>query len=436
MPEKNDATVSISIFPHLPQWLERSDTVLKQWLLPFGLLVQLTGLLWMGSSGGYVSQTYLWCLLPGYLSLGIDLYRHGWRACVQGMTFGEKALALLFFWMLIHPTFAPGGMDISTVINRIVKIVAYLYVVHTVLRHSRHAKRLILIATAIAVSFAAVTIIYQLGVLDLDAGVRVLGEEKFRLSSVGIGKLAIDLRHPILASLYYGVFAAILSGYLASTAFDMKKYFLASLGLVTVVVFTLFSARGPLLAVLAAIGFALIITQQPWKKWVIAAGIGGAAVLFLSFNQIILEQIDLVLADGFNGRFTHWQIAWESIVKSPLIGQGANAEFKSHWLGMDIQHPHSMYVSLAYFWGIPALLIFLVIAGWSLVQSVRYSHLPLVAMAGCVMMFGLVGMFTDTYNFLIRPDLTWLLFFFPVAMFSAIERKEQTEPQESALPAA
>ena len=266
----------------LPIWLERFDVLLKKRLMPFGLFLQLTGMLWLGSNGGYITQTYIWCLLPGLISLCIDLYRYGLSNCIKGMSTGEKLLGLLFLWIMINPFFANDGMDAGTVLNRLVKIVLYLYVVRTVMLHMRKPEQFLLLAAGVATTFALITLIYQFGMQGHPIGFRALGENGYRVGSLGIGEFA-ELGNPILAALYYGTFASILCGYLASRPFNWQQRVPILLAIGIIGTFILLSgSRGPLIAFLAMAGIALLLCQHIWKRHLIVI-LGIGCTLFLTF---------------------------------------------------------------------------------------------------------------------------------------------------------
>ncbi len=409
----------------MPQWLDRVDRVLKNRFLPFGLFVQLTGMLWLGSSGGYLTQTYIWCLLPGLLSLCIDIYRYGIKDCISGMTAGEKLLGILFIWILANPLFVSTGMDIGTVLNRVLKIVLYLYVVRTVVLRLQKPEKLLLIASSVATLFALITLIYQFGILGQPMGIRALGYLGYRVGSLGIGEFA-ELGNPILAALYYGCFASILCGYLATKQSSWQVKLLAIMGIIIIGLFILLSgARGPLMALIAMLGVATLLCQYPWKKTIIAIlNFVVTLTLFWLHNDIML-QYHHVVADGFNGRFVNWKQAIDYIYDKPLFGHGAHAEYIGPlWRGVILEHPHNMLLNITYFWGIPAGLLFIAITTWSVMITLVYRHHLMIVIAGCCIIFGQVGMITDTYSFLVRPDLQWLMFFFPVMLCTFKKRAQ------------
>ena len=389
--------------------------------------MQLTGMLWIGSGGGYITQTYIWCLLPALLSLVIDLHRHGLRSCLLGMTTGEKLLGVMFLWILVHPLLVNEGMDIGTVFNRVLKITLYLYAVRTIILHNERLELLLLLSAGVATAFAAATMIYQFGILGQPMGIRALGIEGYRVGILGVGEFAY-LGNPILAGLYYGVFASILCGYMVSTPFQWKSHLPALLATAILVLFILLSgSRGPLMALLAMGGMALLLCQYSWKKPIaIALGVtGGAAALWL--HELIWSQLNSVFADGFNCRFPIWQYAIDSIISNPFWGYGAYADFEVMCNSVLLDHPHNMLLNVSYYWGIPAGLIFIMTSTWSLLVSLTYRKQLLISIAGCILVFGQIGMLTDTYSFLIRPDLQWLLFFFPIAAISGARKSQKKD---------
>ena len=406
-----------------PLWLERFDFLLKRRLMPFGLFLQLTGMLWLGSSGGYITQTYIWCLLPGLLSLGIDLYRYGLSSCIKGMTTGEKLLGILFLWILVNPIFVDAGMDAGDVLNRVVKITLYLYVVRTVMLHTRKPEQLLLLSAGVATMFALGTLIYQFGILDRPMGIRILGNYDFRVGSLEIGEFA-EFSNPILAALYYGAFASILCGYLVSRPFHWQRRVPAILAIGIIAIFILLSgSRGPLVAFLAMLAMAILICQYAWKRTLLVFLGLGCALFLTIFHSDLAQQIDAVVADGFNNRFTIWNVALEYICQKPWMGHGSYSEFVGPVVnGQIMRHPHNIQMNLAYNWGVPAALLFIVISGWCLITVFQYRNQVLMAITGCLLVFGQIGMLTDTYSFLARPDMQWLMFFLPVALCTAWQR--------------
>ncbi|MGI2027310.1 O-antigen ligase family protein [Endozoicomonas acroporae] len=379
----------------------------------------------MNSAGGYISQTYIWCLFPGLISFFIDLHRNGLAASIRGMTAGEKLIALMLLWIQVHPLLVSEGIDIGTVFNRVIKIAAYLYVVRTVVIHCKRPERLLLLAAGVATFFAAFTLIYQFGVLDRPLGVRALGIDGYRVDKLGLGNFTEGLSNPILAALYYGSFATILCGYMAVKPFYWQRRMPMIIAIVMLGVFILLTgSRGPLIAFVAMAGMSLLLCRYTWKWKAIFLLSVMAAISLIWLHDDILLQIDRVLADGFNCRFPIWEQAVNAISQKPVIGYGAFSDFKATCAGVTFEHPHNMMVNLLYHWGLPALAFYIAILGYILLTMKQLKPSSVRTIAIVLMVFGFVGMLTDTYSFLVRPNLQWLLYFLPISLYSGEYRKQ------------
>ena len=186
--------------------IDEIDLFLKRKVLPLGLFVQLTGMLWIGSIEYYVLQTYMFCFLPGLISFCLHLYRFGIGSCLHGLTTGEKLLSCLLLWIVINSLFLNDVVNQELCLVRVVTVFLYLYVVRMVVLYGKNNNVLFMLSAGVATFFALITLVYQYGVLQQPIGVRVIGIEGYRVGILGIEEFAY-LVSPILAALYYGVFA-------------------------------------------------------------------------------------------------------------------------------------------------------------------------------------------------------------------------------------
>ena len=143
------------------------------------------------------------------ISLCLHLYRFGIRSCFRGLTTGEKLLSVLFLWIVINSFFLNGAANQEAVLVRVVTVCLYLYVVRMVVLYGENNHKLFLLSAYVATLFALITLIYHYGVLEQPIGLRVVGIEGYRVGVLDIGEFGY-LVSPILAALYYGVFATIL----------------------------------------------------------------------------------------------------------------------------------------------------------------------------------------------------------------------------------
>ena len=341
------------------------------------------------------------------------------------MTCGEKLTGLLFMWILIHPFLIDRSLDFTTVLDRIFKISLYIYAVRTFAIHSKKPNSLLQISAYVATAFATITMIYQFGVLEKTIGLRAIGESGYRVGSLEIGGFA-DLGNPILAALYYGFFASIFFGILTKKSKPSIKMISAIASITAISIFILLSgSRGPLIALLASGILALLFNKNTNKKLILVS-ITIASVVIIGFlHQEVIIQFDKIIESGFNGRFSNWSVAIKHIYSNP-VGYGAYTEYVgATWLGSTLGHPHNMLLNVSYHWGIPAGLIFISVFVWCITKSIQHKEKTLMAISACILVFGQVGMITDTYSFIPRPDLQWLMYFFPIAFcFGSIKRTE------------
>ncbi|WP_211829206.1 O-antigen ligase family protein [Kistimonas asteriae] len=404
--------------------IDELDLLIKRKVLPLGLFVQMTGMLWVGSIEYYVMQTYIFCFFPGLLSLCLHLYRFGARSCFRGLTIGEKLLSFLLLWIVINSLFLNDTVSQEVVWVRVVTVCLYLYVVRTVMLYGENNHKLFLLSACVATFFALVTLVYHYGVLEQPIGIRVVGIEGYRVGILDIEEFGY-LVSPILAALYYGVFATIFWVGLINGSYKSKwMTFIAIASISVIFAFILFSgSRGPLVAFVGMAVMGLLLLNSPGKSKLILVLLACGCALVLSFNQKIATLINNAFIYGFSGRFTIWETTIEYISKYPFFGHGSFAEYPGPIIeGRIMKHPHSMVLGLSFYWGIPAAILYLATIVWGMITSYTHRDQPHMLMAGCILVFGFIGMLTDTFNMLSRPGLEWLLFFFPVAL--CVSKKE------------
>ncbi|MCL6272051.1 O-antigen ligase family protein [Sansalvadorimonas sp. 2012CJ34-2] len=410
-----------------PKWLEQLDFLIKNYLLPFGVFLQLTGMLWIGSNGGYITQTYIWCLFPGLILLTINTYKSKFRFQSKEMTTSEKLIILLFLWIIINPFFTSEALSFNYEINRVLKISLYLYVIRTLVIYSKRVstEKILFISAIIATAFALITMTHHYGILDKQMGIRALGlgGSGYRIAGLEIGEFA-DFNNPILASLYYGCFTSIFLGYLLSTLPNKKTWPLAVAGLIILAIFILLSgSRGPLIAFIAMTIVGIFSQEYPLKKYLIITTCIVSGIMFLIFFEEIISQIQYAISDGLNCRVPLWQQTIEYISRAPLYGHGISNSFEATCQGVHFFQPHNIPLNIAYYWGIPAATLYLLVIIYGLKIGLTGRTCFLKRAASLLLIFGFVGMLTDSYSFLVRPDFQWLLFFLPISLLAGIEAR-------------
>lgn len=383
----------------------------KVWLtlLGFGLFVQMSGLLFNNDGSRQATQAYLLLFLPAMFFL----LRYGrltqpfWRQPAM------LILSCLLAWVLIRAGFGgdsprPYGYWLKVVLL----IVLYLFAVAAVSRSALALHRLIVATAAVAAVFAWLTLYYQFMVLDKPLSYEAIRMDG-RLREMGWNDLAA-LGHPIVAGLYYGVFI-VLFGYLAVTArMSIWRVLLISVAMLGLLAYLLLTfSRGAWFSTAAGgVVMLLLFPNDRSRALLLAAFLGVCAMLGLFWPEVQNEW-----HIGTSRRDLIWLNWLESLPSFWLLGDGAGVglHYTYPW-GDEAFHAHSLYLQLWYEYGVTGILLFallliaLLVKGWKLRSQVAVR----VGMA--LLVFAMVAMVSDIDAIFCRPNVYWVIFWFPVGI--------------------
>lgn len=384
------------------------------YILGVGLFVQLTGLLFNNDGSRYATQIYLLLFVPTLVLLLVRrLSADTWRQVPGGILLG------LFAWVLLNGWLNPGSdKDLSHWLKIVVLILLYVFAVASLARHPRLFNRLSVAAVAVAAAFAWLTLYYQFGVLDkpLDyQALRYVG----RLSELGWRGFA-DLDHPIVAGLYYGVFAVLSTWLLVGLklrAWQAGLLLLGVLGLLAYILFTF--SRGAWFAT-AAGGFVILLLFPNAKSKTLLAGgvLLLIAALFLFWPEILNER-----KVGLSNRDLIWGHWSERFPEFWLTGAGAGADFNFKFpppFNWSVRHAHSLYLQFWYEYGVVGILLFVALIFSLLWKGWVYRAQPVARLGLALMVFAMVAMVSDIYAIFHRPSPYWVVFWFPVGILLGI----------------
>ena len=405
------------------------EVFLRTKAIPFGLFVQLTGLLWLGNNSGYMTQTYIWCLLPALISIIITLLQPSTLIQIKTAGLIPKLLGIMFLWILIHPFFINNQhTEYSKLITRILYIITYIYAVAVTAASLKNPERLLLSCAALASLFALASIINQYGFNGYTYASRTLAIYGQRLYSLGFGDFA-RFGNPILASLYYGSFAALVMGWAATKRFTYKSTAIAGLCIIPLIAYTILSdSRGPIIATLVTIiGTYILIFHPKPKKTILVTFLLSTVLSLILFGEI--KQTALNIINSPSNLYIRWDI-WEEAIalisEHPMLGYGVNTPINLDIGLYTFHHPHNMLLKISLNWGLFGGFLFIALTITGLYQAWKNKHMPIAAIAFALLLFGTVGMLTDTYKFLSRPGLQWHLFFLPLGLIiGAIHKKKR-----------
>ncbi|MEX6502172.1 O-antigen ligase family protein [Pseudomonas zhanjiangensis] len=392
--------------------LKRSDLALPSaWLcvLVVGLFVQMSGLLFNSDGSRYATQAYLVLFVPALILLAwrrLDL--HIWSQA-PGLI-----LVCLLAWVVLTGAFNTGsthGLAYWLKIDAL--ILLYVFTVASLTRHERAFNFLLVAVVLVAAIFAWWTLVYQFGVLDKPLKYRAV-----RLSELGWGGLA-DLDNPIVAGMYYGVFAVLLTYLFVGQKlriWQMGVLVLAMLGLLAYVLFTF--SRGAWLS--TAAGGVLVLLLFPNIKSRTLIGIG--CLLVVVSAPLFWPEFQHEQRIGVNGRHPIWANWAEQFAGFWLLGAGAGADlfFQLPNSTTRYLHAHSLYLQLWYEYGIVGIGLFVLLLLSLLHKGWVCRAQPLARVGLALLVFAMVAMVSDVYAIFHRLSPYWVLVWFPVGILLGV----------------
>lgn len=386
------------------------------WILILGLFVQLAGLLFNSDGSRYATQTYLLLFVPALLLL---LWRRlsldTWRQAPGFLLLG------LLAWVVLCSVFNSGSAkDPAYWLKIAALILLYVFAVASLVRHQKAFNGLLVAVVALVALFAWLTLYYQFGVLDkpLEYGkLRYRG----RLSELGWRGLA-DLKHPVIAGLYYGVFAVLLSYLFVGLKVRVWQAALLALGMLGLLAYVLLTfSRGSWFST-AAGGFVLLLLFPNTRS---RSLIGASCVLMLVVAYLFWPEIQKELRQGVSNRDLIWANWIERFPSFWLAGAGAGADFQFAFPPphtFSVIHAHSLYLQLWYEYGVVGIVLFVLLLLSLLWKGWQCRAQPLARLGMALLVYAMVAMVSDVYAILHRPSPYWVLFWFPVGILLGCSR--------------
>lgn len=396
---------------------ERLDKVLLGWL-SIGLFVQLSGILFNNDGSRYATQLYLLFFVPALLLLLKDRMNF-----LQMRQWPVYLFAALVVWVLLVAGLHSGSENDFWYWLKVTGLLSlYLYAVASLVRQSPRLVVILLAATAVAVLFAWLSLYYQFGVLGRSLDYTVLRQQ--RIEAMGWNGLA-DLQHPIIAGLYYGVFAVLITWFFLNFQIGVGKALLLFLAMLGVAIYVLFTfSRGAWFA-LGAAGLILLLLVPNRKAYFL---LGAGLILLLVILSLFWPELQLEHARGVTGREYIWGAWFDRLSSFWLWGGGAGAAFHftfpegSLFAGKEFFHSHSLYLQFWYQYGVVGigLLISFILSllwkGW------RFREQPIARLGLVLLIFAVVAMVSDVYAIFHRPSPYWVVFWLPVGMLLGVQK--------------
>lgn len=386
-------------------------------LLAFGLFVQLAGLLFNQDGSRYATQCYLLLFLPALAALVSGTRIPGFWRQIPLMV-----LLALLGWVLLVAGFHDGSDKSPLAWAKVLLLILlYLFVVAHLVRLERHFLWVAVAAVAVAVLFAWWTLVYQYGVLEHPYSYPEV--RRFRLHELGWRGLA-DLDHPIVAGLYYGVFAVMLCWFFVSFPIRLWQGAVLAVGMLGLLLYVLFTfSRGAWLSLAGATLVLLLLVPNAKSRSLLALGALVLGLMVLLF----WPEIQAERSVGLSNRDQIWDNWLSRLPEFWLFGAGGGADIYYRFPnGWETIHAHSLYLQLWYEFGLPGIVLFAALLLSLLWKAWQCREQPLARLGTALLVFAMVAMVSDIYAIFHRPSPYWVVFWLPVGILLGVRQPERT----------
>ena len=188
---------------------------------------------------------------------------------------------------------------------------------------------------------------------------------------------------------------------------------------VLAVAVALTGSRNAMACGLLGVGMVLIARRAPSAAhcvaWVVglAAALGGVLIAALLF---VPGADALILPRGDSLRLGIWTYYAEGIAASPWFGLGILTDDLTVVDGLQVLHPHSLFLAVAWQGGILGLALMFVVIGSTVRTLLRHFAAAEAKLGLAIFSVALPGYLIDGHELIDKIGWTWLLFWFPVAI--------------------
>lgn len=403
----------------------RHRTLAPGWqaVLSLGLFMQIAGILLIADGSRYSTQVHLLLLLP---SLVLLLIRPDFRLWKQPAVLALTSLLICLMLNALWRAEA-GDKSVGDWLKITLFVVLYIHAVGRLALHSRTLLTVLTLCAAVAAVFAWLTVIHQFGIKAIPLDYATIREDA-RLYTLDWQGLA-DLKHPVVAGLYYGVFIIILSQRLIAVPPRAWRSALILLGIAGLCIYVLLTfSRGAWISTLVA-GLCLLLLFPGRASRVLL--ISGAFLLLGMLVMFWPEVRNEWLVRGASRRDLIW-LSWLARLPDFWLwgaGPGAQFDFTYPW-GGSVKHAHSLYLQLWYQLGLPGITLFILFLGCLLEKGWRLRQQPLARLGLVLLILAMMAMLTDVHSILLRPNHYWVLFWLPAGILIGLQPHTSSIPRQ------
>ncbi|WP_422135769.1 O-antigen ligase family protein [Endozoicomonas sp. ALD040] len=439
---------------------DKTNHIILKWIIPFGMIVFLTGQIILPNNSSHISQTYTWLILPAF----ILLFTSGKEVFKEHRV---NTLAILTLCFIVLYTLSFLWSDTDEDAGRFIKdgiyIVLFIFSIYMLIRSDYWDFSRILETSALIISIgAAISLLNHFFILDAPIGVR-----EYRISNMGDWGFG-NLDNPIPAAIYYGSFSAILFVLFSDRKSSKARSFLKLISLLVLNTYVMFTwSRGPIISLFLSYFLSWILIKN--KKSTIAL----LAITISSSLIYFSDQISTGISDTLNNRQSTYTTNEIELVSSGIIATGSKFKFMesleesedflnktfsergSIWLttykrslerfwfghgaGAKFQipynqnrtiafHAHNIYLQVFYELGFIGLFLFAFLLCLLIknLYTTRENINTKIAIA--LLCIGLFSYITDVSKIFTKPHIYWINFWLPLGIGIAIKMKISASP--------
>lgn len=371
---------------------QRMAAWLEGYILPLGLLVLLTGMLWAEERPEYHTLFYALVAFPAFL---LVLIKHDAR---EALLHSPIFLAFLAFagYVMLSIAWSDTDKSLGSLLKRPLYItLLFAAVTQVALARADRLKQVLQLATIVACVVGVVSLVLFYG----EHGDRFQGYRA--------------LSNPILTAHVFGFFMAVcIAAWIVEGNSGRPWKAIAFTLIGAVIVAT--GARGGLAATAAAIITAAVLAGNR-RGAVACVGLAvGAALVLLLMPEVFMQR-------GLSLRPQLWAVTLHDVSLRPWLGYGYDAYIMLEVPSESIKYPnpHNMLLAVLRQQGIVGLALWLAMYTAAAVSAWRCRRDPAVLICAVAVAAGLVASITEGISYLSRPKEHWFLIWIPFAFLTA-----------------
>ncbi|MFN4064412.1 MAG: O-antigen ligase family protein [Parazoarcus communis] len=384
-PSPSDLTPSV--------WRSRLAGWLEAGVLPIGLLILLTGMLWAEERPEYHTLFYALVALPAFVLL---LLKKDARPLLLS---SPIFLSYLVFaaWVMLSIAWSDTDKSLGSLLKRPLYIaMLFAAVMQVGLADAQRIRKLLKLAVAIACGIGAVSLILFLTTTN---EARLVGYRA--------------LSNPILTAHVFGFFLALcIAAWIAEGNQHRPWKILAMFVLGAVILAT--ASRGGMAAAGAALLWSALLGAN--RRAAIAC-----LIAVLACIAVLVAEPEIFTQRGLSLRPQLWAETLREVSLRPWLGYGYDAYIMLEIEGDTEKYPnpHSIPMAVLRQQGIIGLLLWIGLYGIALISSWRARRDPVVLICSAAVVSGLVAGLTEGISYLSRPKEHWFLIWIPLSLLTA-----------------